>query len=38
VQDILVPKENTTYRDISMRRYVELREEIVQFIKSVLSR
>src|SRR5436190_16444790 len=38
VQDILVPKENMTYRDISMRRYVELREEIVQFIKSVLSR
>jgi hypothetical protein len=33
-----VPKENMTYRDISMRRYVELREEIVQFIKSVLSR
>jgi ABC-type Fe3+ transport system substrate-binding protein len=38
VQDILVPKENMTYRDISMRRYVELREEIIQFIKSVLSR
>src|SRR5215471_11478379 len=38
VQDILVPKENVTYRDISMRRYVDLREEIVQFIKSVLSR
>jgi ABC-type Fe3+ transport system substrate-binding protein len=38
VQDILVPKENMTYRDISMRRYVDLREEIVQFIKSVLSR
>ena len=38
VRDILVPKENMTYRDISMRRYVDLREEIVQFIKSVLSR
>jgi iron(III) transport system substrate-binding protein len=38
VLDILVPKENMTYRDISMRRYVELREEIVQFIKSVLAR
>ena len=38
VLDILVPKENMTYRDISMRRYVDLREEIVQFIKSVLSR
>src|SRR5215471_7245823 len=38
VQDILVPKENMAYRDISMRRYVDLREEIVQFIKSVLSR
>jgi len=38
VQDILVPKENMTYRDISMRRYVDMREEIVQFIKSVLSR
>jgi iron(III) transport system substrate-binding protein len=38
VQDILVPKENMAYRDISMRRYVDLREEIVQFIKSVLAR
>jgi iron(III) transport system substrate-binding protein len=38
VLDILVPKENMTYRDISMRRYVDLREEIVQFIKSVLAR
>ena len=38
VQDILVPKENMAYRDISIRRYVDLREEIVQFIKSVLSR
>ena len=38
VQDILVPKENMAYRDISMRRYVDLREEIIQFIKSVLSR
>jgi iron(III) transport system substrate-binding protein len=38
VLDILVPKENMTYRDISMRRYVEMREEIVQFIKSVLAR
>jgi iron(III) transport system substrate-binding protein len=38
VQEILVPRENMTYRDISMRRYVDLREEIVQFIKSVLSR
>jgi iron(III) transport system substrate-binding protein len=38
VLDILVPKENMTYRDISMRRYVDLREEIIQFIKSVLSR
>jgi iron(III) transport system substrate-binding protein len=38
VLDILVPKENMTYRDISMRRYVDLREEIIQFIKSVLTR
>jgi iron(III) transport system substrate-binding protein len=38
VQDLLIPKENMTYRDISMRRYVEMREEIVQFIKSVLAR
>ena len=38
VLDILVPKENMAYRDISMRRYVDLREEIVQFIKSVLAR
>jgi iron(III) transport system substrate-binding protein len=38
VLDILVPKENMTYRDISMRHYVDMREEIVQFIKSVLSR
>src|SRR5215475_12949884 len=33
-----VPKDHVNYRDISMRRYVDLREEIVQFIKSVLAR
>jgi iron(III) transport system substrate-binding protein len=38
VQDILVPKEGTPYPDISTEKYVRLREEIVEFIKSILPR
>jgi len=38
VQDILVPKEGMPYPDISMERYVNLREEIVQFLKTVMPR
>jgi iron(III) transport system substrate-binding protein len=37
VQDILVPKESMPYPDISMERYVNLRQEIVRFIKSLKS-
>ena len=38
VQDILVPKEGMPYPDISMERYVNLREEIVQFLKTIMPR
>jgi iron(III) transport system substrate-binding protein len=38
VQDILVPKEGTPYPDISTEKYVRLREEIVEFIKTILPR
>ena len=38
VQDILVPKEGMPYPDISTEKYVRLREEIVEFIKTILPR
>ena len=38
VPDNLVAKEGMTYPDISTEKYVDLREEIVAFIKSVLGR
>jgi iron(III) transport system substrate-binding protein len=38
VLDILVPKEGMPYPDISQERYVHLREEVVQFIKTVMPR
>jgi iron(III) transport system substrate-binding protein len=38
VQDILVPKEGMPYPDISTERYVNLREEIIQFIKTIVPR
>jgi iron(III) transport system substrate-binding protein len=38
VQDILVPKDGMTYPEISTERYVKLREEIVQFLKTIITR
>jgi iron(III) transport system substrate-binding protein len=38
VQDILVPKEGMSYPDISTEKYVRLREEIVEFIKTIMPR
>jgi ABC-type Fe3+ transport system substrate-binding protein len=38
VQDILVPKEGMSYPDISTEKYVRLREEIVEFIKTIIPR
>jgi iron(III) transport system substrate-binding protein len=38
VQDILVPKEGMPYPDISTEKYVRLREEIVEFIKTITPR
>ncbi len=38
VQDILVPKDGMAYPEISAEKYVRLREEIVEFIKSILPR
>jgi iron(III) transport system substrate-binding protein len=38
VQDILVPKEGMSYPEISSEKYVRLREEIVEFIKTVMPR
>jgi iron(III) transport system substrate-binding protein len=38
VQDFLVPKEGMTYPDISREKYVNMRDDIVAFIKSVLGR
>ena len=38
VQDILVPKEGMRYPDISTEKYVRLREEIVEFIKTIMPR
>jgi iron(III) transport system substrate-binding protein len=38
VQDILVPKEGMPYPDISTEKYVRLREEIVEYIKTILPR
>ncbi len=38
VQDILVPKEGMPYPDISTEKYVRLREEIVEFIKTIMPR
>jgi iron(III) transport system substrate-binding protein len=38
VLDILVPKEGMSYPDISQERYVHLREEVMQFIKTVMPR
>ena len=36
VQEILVPKEGMPYPDISTEKYVRLREEIVEFIKTIM--
>ena len=38
VQDILVPKDGMPYPDISTEKYVRLREEIVEFIKTIMPR
>lgn len=38
VLDILVPKEGMPYPDISSEKYVRLREEIVEFIKTIAPR
>ena len=38
VQDILVPKEGVQYLELSSEKYVLMREEIADFIKSVLPR
>ena len=38
VNDILVPKEGMPYPDISTEKYVRLREEIVEFIKTIKPR
>jgi iron(III) transport system substrate-binding protein len=38
VQDILIPKEGMPYPDISTEKYVRLREEIVEFIKTIMPR
>lgn len=38
VQDILVPKEGMPYPDISTEKYVRLRVEIVEFIKTIMPR
>src|SRR6266850_7608413 len=38
VQDILVPKDGMPYPDISNEKYVRLREEIVEFIKTIKPR
>jgi len=38
VQDILVPKDGMPYPDISNEKYVRLREEIVEFIKTIIPR
>jgi iron(III) transport system substrate-binding protein len=38
VQDILVPKEDMSYPLISTEKYVRLRDEVVDFIKTVVSR
>ena len=38
VQDILVLKEGMPYPDISTEKYVRLREEIVEFIKTIMPR
>jgi iron(III) transport system substrate-binding protein len=38
VQEILVPKEGMLYPDISTEKYVRLREEIVEFIKTITPR
>jgi ABC-type Fe3+ transport system substrate-binding protein len=38
VQDILVPKDGMVYPEISTERYVKLREEIVQFLKTIMPR
>ncbi len=38
VQDILVPKDGMPYPDISNEKYVRLREEIVEFIKTIMPR
>jgi iron(III) transport system substrate-binding protein len=38
VQDILVPKEEMTYPNISTEKYVRLRDEVVDFIKTIVQR
>jgi iron(III) transport system substrate-binding protein len=38
VQDILVPKEGMSYPEISAEKYVRLREEIVEFIKTIMPK
>jgi ABC-type Fe3+ transport system substrate-binding protein len=38
VQDILVPKEGMPYPDISTEKYVRLRVEVVDFIKTIMPR
>jgi iron(III) transport system substrate-binding protein len=38
VQDILVPKEEMTYPNISTEKYVRLRDEVVEFIKTIVQR
>ncbi len=38
VQDILVPKEGMPYPDLSSEKYVNMREEVVEFIKTIMPR
>ena len=38
VQDILVPKEGMPYPDLSSEKYVKLREEVTDFIKTIMPR
>ncbi len=38
VQEVLVPKEGVSYMDSSIEKYVAMRSEIVEFIKTILPR
>ncbi len=38
VLDVFVPKEGVSYLDLSLEKYVMMRDEITNFIKSVLTR